>query len=128
MTRRTMMWTTAAVLYTVVNVGGAVYAVLMGEALHAGLHVVLMVVGVGIWQRFGPKRPTPSYDVAADAPAGEVTDRFRNLEQSIDAVAIEVERIGEGQRAMTDLLVDRDGPAVPGGGAPVPGRERDRSS
>ncbi|HET9454229.1 MAG TPA: hypothetical protein VFO66_08105 [Gemmatimonadaceae bacterium] len=37
----------------------------------------------------------------------EVYDRFTRVEQSIDSVAVEVERIGEGQRYLTRLLSDK---------------------
>jgi hypothetical protein len=36
-----------------------------------------------------------------------LVDRMESLERSMDAVAIEVERIGEGQRFVTQLLADR---------------------
>jgi len=37
----------------------------------------------------------------------EVADRLENMERGIEAVAIEVERIGEGQRFVTQLMSDR---------------------
>lgn len=37
----------------------------------------------------------------------EVTEQLRQLSQSVDAIAIEVERISEGQRFATKMLVDR---------------------
>lgn len=44
----------------------------------------------------------------------EVTARLERMEQSIDAIAVEVERISEGQRFTTKLLADvRDTPALP---------------
>lgn len=51
-----------------------------------------------IWRRSGggPARP-------AEMPR-EMDDRLARLEQAMDAVAVEVERIGEGQRFMTRLL------------------------
>jgi hypothetical protein len=126
MTRRSMMWTAAAVIYTVVNVGGAVYAIVMAEPLHAALHVVLLLVGARVWSRYGPARREA---MAAVGSSDELTDRFRNLEHSLDAVAIEVERIGEGQRHMTDLLVDRDAAPASSEGAPERSAVRpDRSS
>jgi hypothetical protein len=36
----------------------------------------------------------------------DLSERFSRLEQSMESVAIEVERIGEGQRFMTNVLVD----------------------
>ena len=48
---------------------------------------------------------------AARAPAPhipkDVSDRLERMEQGIEAVALEVERIGEGQRFVTQLMNDR---------------------
>ncbi|MFL5593885.1 MAG: hypothetical protein ACJ78M_10980 [Gemmatimonadaceae bacterium] len=41
----------------------------------------------------------------------EVTDRLERIEQSLDAVAIEIERISEGQRFTTKLLSEGKGDA-----------------
>src|SRR3954471_2273955 len=105
MTRRAGLWRVAAGLYAIINIGGAAYALMMGEVPHAALHVALLVVGAAVWSRYGPTRgalrsgPVDAKGLHAGA---QLTERFRNLEQSIDAVAIEMERIGEGQRLMTD--------------------------
>jgi hypothetical protein len=129
MTRRSLFWKVGAVLYALINVGGAGYAIVMGEVPHAAFHVVLLVIGAGVWSRYGPARVDAEGGWAGDHPSDQLTDRFRNLEQSIDAVAIEVERIGEGQRYMTNLLVDQDGPPAAEGSAPQPANiERGRSS
>ena len=37
----------------------------------------------------------------------DVSDRLQRMEQGIEAVAVEVERIGEGQRFVTQLMSDR---------------------
>ena len=37
----------------------------------------------------------------------DVADRLERMEQGIEAVALEVERIGEGQRFVTQLMSDR---------------------
>jgi hypothetical protein len=43
----------------------------------------------------------------------EVMQRFERMEQSLDAIAVEVERISEGQRFTTKLLSDvRDSAAA----------------
>ena len=48
---------------------------------------------------------------AAHPPAPQipkdVSDRLERMEQGIEAVAVEVERIGEGQRFVTQLMSDR---------------------
>ncbi|MGH7720735.1 MAG: hypothetical protein ACREON_18050 [Gemmatimonadaceae bacterium] len=43
----------------------------------------------------------------------EVTDRLERMEQAIDSIAIEIERISEGQRFTTKLLADRTKEAPP---------------
>jgi len=50
----------------------------------------------------------------------EVAERFTRLEQAIDAVAVEVERIGEGQRFMTNFFTEKGGPRALGVGAAEP--------
>ena len=46
-------------------------------------------------------------DSAPIAPSYESDHRLERIEQAIDAMAVEVERIAEGQRYMTKLLADR---------------------
>ena len=49
---------------------------------------------------------------------GEVMNRLERIEQAVDAIAVEVERISEGQRFTTKLLSEgRSGNAL-GAGAP----------
>jgi hypothetical protein len=43
----------------------------------------------------------------------DVAARLERMEQAIDSIAIEVERISEGQRFTTKLLADRVGDAEP---------------
>jgi hypothetical protein len=40
----------------------------------------------------------------------EVMQRLEHMEQAIDSIAVEVERISEGQRFTTRLLSERAGP------------------
>ena len=48
---------------------------------------------------------------------GEVMNRLERIEQAVDAIAVEVERISEGQRFTTKLLSEtRNGGALPAGG------------
>jgi hypothetical protein len=72
--------------------------------------VVLLALGVPFvralarrWDR-ETLQPTVPPDVAA---------RLERIEQAVDAVAIEVERISEGQRFTTKLLSDRAGDPAP---------------
>jgi hypothetical protein len=118
MTTRSKLGLAFAVVFFLVNLGGAIYAIGVGEGMHAALHVALLVPGVWLLRRFAPRRAA----VGAASPllADGLPDRLTNLEQSIDAVAIEVERIGEGQRVMTTLLVEDDAIRAPGQGTAQP--------
>jgi hypothetical protein len=115
MTLRSRIWLAAAALFIFINMAGAVMAAAEGELLHAGVHVGLLLVGVyyagRIWRREGSVIPVPGSDL---------TDRLTHLEESVDAVAIEVERIGEGQRFMTNFFTEKGIPRASGEGAAEP--------
>lgn len=70
--------------------------------------IVALALGVpfvrGIVRRWEREAEVPK--VPAD-----VTGRLERIEQAIEAVAVEVERISEGQRFTTKLLADRVEPA-----------------
>jgi hypothetical protein len=113
MTRRTKVWLAVAVLFTLVNLAGIPFAAVAGEVLHTAAHVVLTVLGaywVWVLVRQGYARGVPHREGAISAPPLEITNQLANLEQSVDAVAIEVERIGEAQRFMTRLFTEKRTP------------------
>ena len=116
MTRRSKIWLVVAALFTVINALGAVPAFLDGELLHAGVHVVLAFVGAyyvrRIWSREMSGTPALTGEIG-----GDFSNRLTNLEQSIDAVAIEVERIGEGQRFITNFFTEKGIPRPADGAA-----------
>jgi predicted nuclease with TOPRIM domain len=62
-----------------------------------------------IWKR-GSRMSTQAPALRADA--GE---RLERIEQGMDAIAIEVERVSEGQRFVTRLLSERTGPGLNAG-------------
>jgi|SRR5215831_16835189 len=70
------------------------------------MFTVLMPLAFGIVWRLvrGPRDTSQVNDPAANA-------RLDRLEQSMDAIAIEIERISEGQRFVTKILTDRPGPS-----------------
>jgi hypothetical protein len=70
---------------------------IMVVALTIGLPLVIAYI-----KREGKKAVTPP--LPADAIA-----RLERMEQAIDAIAVEVERISEGQRFTTKLLSERVG-------------------
>jgi hypothetical protein len=109
MTRRSKVWRVIAVLFTVANVGGAGVAVRSGEPLHAALHVVLLVATYLVWRLLSRTR---RHDLPHAHPADE---RLERLQQSLDAIALEVERIGEAQRYAVKVVAERarSSPAKP---------------
>lgn len=114
MTRRSKIWLTVATLFTLVNLGGAWIAARSAEGMHTGVHVVLVVVGVW-WMWRVVTRARGSSEAAASAlPADRALDQ---LQQSVDAIALEVERIGEAQRYTAKVVSERPGSAPGDGGA-----------
>jgi hypothetical protein len=66
---------------------------------------------------------------AAPPPSPESAQRMERLEQAVDAIAIEVERISEGQRFVTRILTEGTAPALSiGQGAAEPVRVPDREA
>ena len=122
MTRRNWIWLAVGVAFVVGNVAGAVFAAWAGELIHASVHGGLALLGsYPVWrltrqlQAHRARRPV---DAAPSAARSELTDRLKDLEQSVDAVALEVERIGEGQRFMTRVFTEK-------GAAQASGQEAD---
>ncbi len=93
MIRHPRAWLVVAVLFSAVNLAGAAYAAAMREGPHAALHVALLLPGLlGMWKLRGAVRRSPGIATPA------VDERIEYLQQSVDAVALEVERLGEKQR------------------------------
>ena len=63
-----------------------------------------------LWKRASD--PSPRHQPEPDL----VNRRLEQLQQSVEAMAIEVERISEGQRFVTKLLSERDRDALGAGG------------
>lgn len=107
MSRSPKLWLVVAVLFVLVNAGGAIVAAAEGELLHACGHVALLIAGVVAATVLARRRTS-----AVTPDPDDLSDSLAHLEHSLDAVAIEVERMGEGQRYMTNLFVERGGAAA----------------
>jgi hypothetical protein len=59
------------------------------------------------WERRLLQRAGLSFDSPAPPAADARENRLEHLENAVDAIALEIERIGEGQRFTTKLLSDR---------------------
>ncbi|HEX4681925.1 MAG TPA: hypothetical protein VH277_04405 [Gemmatimonadaceae bacterium] len=70
--------------------------------MFAFIFAVLMPISIAMARRLWKGRP-----VILPAPDQTVAPRLDRLEQSIDAIAIEIERVSEGQRFVTRILAER---------------------
>lgn len=62
--------------------------------------------------------------VSNEMPA-ELTDRLNRMEQAIDAVAVELERVGEGQRYVTRVFTESQRALGAGAADPIEVRQRE---
>jgi hypothetical protein len=102
MTRRSNFWLIVASLFTLINILGAGYAATNREVLHTAVHVGLGVLGAYFVWRIA-RRSSLQQLPGAD----EFDQRLDRLQQSVDAVAVEVERLGEAQRFTAKLAAER---------------------
>lgn len=78
-----------------------------------GFFTMVIVIVIGVPLVRGLVKRWERNDAAAPAIPSDVTARLERMEAGIDAIAIEVERISEGQRFTTKLLSDRESHAIP---------------
>jgi hypothetical protein len=103
------LWRLAAGAFVLINLGGAAIAIAMGEPMHTVWHAILLLAGYLVWRvvPWGRRQDLP---VAQPAIAPE---KLEYLQQSVDAIALEVERIGEAQRFSEKVRAKEDGTAPP---------------
>lgn len=101
MIRRSRIWQAAAAVFVFINAAGAGWAIAEEDPMHAVTHLALLVAGYLAWQLipWGRRQTVPI------EPVDE--RRIEYLQQSVDAIALEVERIGEKQRFSDKLRVER---------------------
>lgn len=71
--------------------------------MHAGVHFALLAATFGIWG-VTPGRKREAEAIAAPGPDAQL----EHLQQSLDTIALEVERIGEAQRFMNKVVKERE--------------------
>ena len=64
---------------------------------------------VTTWMKYRAKRLTGTN---VDARLTEIAERLAKLDNAVDSMAVEVERISEGQRFVTKVLAERGAPAA----------------
>jgi hypothetical protein len=97
------LWRAAAAAFVLINLGGMVWAIAMGEPSHGLVHVALLFGGYLGWKYVSRGRKADA--LASDQPVDPRSIEY--LQQSIDAVAVEVERIGEAQRFQEKLQAEK---------------------
>jgi hypothetical protein len=104
-------WIAVAWLLSLGNLGAVWFAARPAEPWHATVHALLaLLFGLGAQHLGLRKNPAPGGDVVTWK---ELEARLAGVEphqvaQALDAIAVEVERIGESQRYLTKLLTERD--------------------
>jgi hypothetical protein len=103
MGRHIGLWQVVAAVFTIVNLVGLGMAMAAREQAHSGIHVAMSVLGAGaMWWLSGRRAYAPS----TQSEMG--TTRLEQLQQSVDAIALEVERIGEAQRFNAKLYAEQN--------------------
>ena len=107
--RRSRRWFIIASVFTLINVLGAPLALVAREGMHLMLHIVLAAVGAFFMWHFADARRADVAPVgtADGGDAGRAERQMAELQQSVDAIAVEVERIGESQRYAARLASER---------------------
>jgi len=82
---------------------------------------IILAIGVPVARAYTRKLDAESKNPRVPL---EVTGRLERMEQAIEAVAIEVERISEGQRFTTRLLSEGRSAAIAPASAPGEGQKR----
>ena len=101
MGRRIGLWQVVAAVFTVVNLVGLGMAMAAGEQMHSGIHVALSLLGAyAMWRLSGRRASAATLDEMGNP-------RLEQLQQSVDAIALEVERIGEAQRFNAKLHAEQ---------------------
>lgn len=113
-------WIPIAWVLCLVNIGATWFAAQPAEPWHATIHALLAVLfGLGAQRLAARQRALKGLVGGVELPADvtalreELTalregqsDILKRVEQAVDAIAIELERVGEGQRFLTKMLAD----------------------
>ena len=93
--------------------------------LGAFLCAIILAIGVPLARAYSRRMDAESRNPRLPT---EVTDRLERMEQALDSIAIEIERITEGQRFTTKLLSEGKGATQPGQIASAGRSAQDRST
>ncbi len=107
MSRRSILWRVGVTAYVFINLGGAVFAAMTGEIMHASVHVALLLAVYPAMEFAARRREGNRPDIQL---AGQQLD---SLQQSVDSLALNVERMGESQRFIDKLRAETEKTSPP---------------
>ena len=93
--------------------------------LGAFITAIILAIGVPLVRAYSRRLDAESRNPRIPS---EITARLERMEQAIDSVAVEVERISEGQRFTTKLLSEGRGAPDSRQSAPAASPVRDRTT
>jgi hypothetical protein len=105
---------------TIVRMGPPEEAYVLGALF---MVIALLPISIALARRIWKR----SASVVTSLPR-DISDRLMRMEHSVEATAVEVERIGEGQRFLTRLFTEGEGARILGAGAAQPIEQRSRSA
>jgi hypothetical protein len=97
-------------------VASAIIGAIMGRAYERNVWQQRLLDRAGMGQDHFRRLSETVSDIRSRAPSEPA-----QLSDAIDAIAIEVERIGESQRFLTKVLAERDRKGGVSGSSPIPG-------
>jgi hypothetical protein len=111
------MWG-AVLLANVVPMAGATGRVVMQAVIQPGEVMVAAIVFGTLGTVFYPLARALARRLEGGASAATpslqgVEDRLDRIERAVEAIALEVERVSEGQRFVTKLLAEKASPPLP---------------
>ena len=115
-------WIPISWILAIVNIGAVWFAAAPAEPLHATSHALFgALFALGAQRLTARRRALELRGGDADLRTGITSlrdelaaldpsvrdDRIERLQQSVDAIAVELERVSEGQRFVTKLMAER---------------------
>lgn len=100
---RGFWWRAAGVVFIAGNVASAIYHVAIGETMAAAAHTVLAIGTVAFWLTASYRKTRAEL---SDGPQ-PIDSHLEHLQHTLDGIALEVERLGEGQRFAQKVLEAR---------------------
>ena len=103
MAERSRWWGVVVATFVVGNLASAIYHAVIGEGGPATVHTGVAAGTILLWYTVFSRRNEPE----STARLEEVDSHLDHIQHSLDTIALEVERLGEGQRYAQKVLEAR---------------------